>query len=301
MKKAFLYLLFLWLPFVVKANTYTLDNVPNVRLTDIRKHVSDPGNLLSAAATDSINAMLFQLEKTTGIETAIVVLPSIGDEDCFDFAYNLGRKWGVGKKKNDNGLVVLLVIDQRRVQFATGYGIEGDLPDAICKQIQVKAMAPSFKKGDWSTGMMAGVKMICGRLDGSMKGGLGETEEGSPITFFIVLFAMVGTFVILTVSKSRKANRCPHCGKHQLQRTDSQITGSRFGVKTEIVTYTCRHCGQKVIREQKHYDENNGGHGFGGPFIGGFWGGGSSGGGGGFSGGSFGGGSFGGGGSGTSF
>ena len=97
--------------------------------------------------------MLYQLETKTGVQTAVIVLPSIGDNDPLDFAYSLGRRWGVGKKKKDTGLVLLLVLDQRKIQFATGYGLEGDLPDAICKHIQMKVMVPAFRKNDWDTGM----------------------------------------------------------------------------------------------------------------------------------------------------
>lgn len=301
MKKHLVYIFFfLFVPVILQAKSYTIKEVPNVRHTDIRYHVSDPEKILSQEATDSIDAKLYQLEKKTGIETAVVVLPSIGSEDSFDFAYELGEEWGIGKKKNDNGLVILLVIDQRRIQIATGKGIEGDLPDAICKRIQMKYMIPSFKQGDWSTGLVKGVTSICGKLDGSMKAD-DDNEEGSSLDFFLILAAFVGTIIFTAVASNRKAKRCPNCHKYTLQRTDSELIGMTAGVKMEWVTYTCSNCGRKVVRKQSHYDENDHGHGFGGPFIGGFWGGGNGGGGGGFSGGSFGGGSFGGGGAGSGF
>ena len=96
-------------------------------------------------------------------------------------------------------------------------------------------------------------------------------------------------------------DKCPKCGKHQLQRISSQLAYRRGGVKAEDVTYICQNCGHTLIRRQNSYDENYRGGGAG-PII---FGGGSFGGrgfsGGGFSGGSFGGGSFGGGGAGSRF
>lgn len=65
----------------------------------------------------SIDAMLYALEQQTGIETVVAVVPSIGETDCFDFCHQLLNKWGVGKKDKNNGLVILLVTDQRCIQF----------------------------------------------------------------------------------------------------------------------------------------------------------------------------------------
>jgi uncharacterized protein len=297
MKRIFLYFLLLYMMPSLMAETkiYTLDNTPNVRLSNIRSYVSDPENILSQLACDSINSMLYNLERKTGIETAVVVLPSIGDAEIQNFAYQLGRKWGVGKKKNNNGLVLLLVIDQRKITFATGYGLEGDLPDAICKRIQTKAMIPSFHQNDWNTGLVRGVKYICGTLDGSMSANDDEDDDAGGY-FGIALFLMIFCPLFIVILKNRFTNRCPNCKKRGLQRTNSYVVSRYHGVKHEMVTYTCRYCGHQVKREEKDYDENVRGHGFGGPFIGG-----GSFGGGGFSGGSFGGGSFGGGGSTSGF
>lgn len=283
--------------------TYTTDNVPNVRLQDKMRYVSNPDGILSTQATDSIDRMLYGLEQKTGIETAVVVLSSIGNEECFDFAFNLASQWGVGKKGTDNGLVILLVTDQRCIQFVTGYGLEGDLPDAISKRIQSKYMIPWLRKGDWDNGMVAGVKAVCARLDGSMAAENKEKDANVMLLAlgFFGIILLAGGFAAYAV---RQTKRCPRCGKHKLMRTDSKLVSRVNGIKTEDVTYTCRNCGNKVVRRKKSHDENYRGGG-GGPFLGGFGGGflggGGRGGGGGFGGGSFGGGSFGGGGSGSRF
>ena len=132
----------------------TVDEVPNVHLKDARQYVTDPSAILSTAARDSINLMLGQLEQGSGIEVAVVMLPSIGNDDIFDFAHNLFRKWGIGKKKENNGLLVLFVMDQHKVRFTTGYGLEGTLTDALSKRIQMNEMVPAFKEGKWDEGMV---------------------------------------------------------------------------------------------------------------------------------------------------
>ncbi len=281
---------------------YTTKNIPKVHLQNKTKYVCNPAGILSTAACDSIDRMLYALEQQTGIETVVAVVPSIGEEDCFDFAHRLLNEWGVGKKGKNNGLVILLVTDQRCIQFYTGYGLEGDLPDAICKRIQTRYMIPYLKDGNWNAGMIAGVSAVCSRLDGSMEN---DTEEGDDDSLGLIIAGFFGIFLIaliVGIMAQRAATKCPNCGQHKLQRTGSTLISRRKGVKTEKVTYTCRNCGHKVVREQQSYDENYRGGGGSGPVIfggGGLFGG--SGGGGGFSGGSFGGGMGGGGGAGSRF
>lgn len=280
--------------------TYTTDNIPKVHLQDKTRYVCNPAGILSAEACDEIDRMLYALEQQTGIETVVAVVPSIGQEDCFDFSHRLLNEWGVGKKGKNNGLVILLVTDQRCIQFYTGYGLEGDLPDAICKRIQTKYMVPYLKDGNWNGGMVAGVKAVCARLDGSMANDTEEEEDISVGGILLGILGFLGVALIIGILAQRAATKCPNCGQHKLQRSGSVLVSRRNGVKTEDVTYTCRNCGHKVVRRQQSYDENYRGGGGGGPVIFG-GGGGSFGGGGGFSGGSFGGGMGGGGGAGTRF
>lgn len=293
-------LLCLFLPLQAQ-KVYTIDNLPKVHLQDKTRYVTDPENILTPEARRNMDAQLYQLEQKTGIQSVVAVVPSIGEEDCFDFCHQLLNKWGVGQKGKDNGLVILLVTDQRCIQFYTGYGLEGPLPDAICKRIQTRDMIPFLKDGRWSEGMEAGIRATCAHLDGSAP--VGEPDKGNsngPSLGFILLgaFGFLCVAMIIGIIAQRAASRCPKCGKHKLQRSSSQLIARRAGVKTEEVTYICRNCGHIVVRRQQSYDENYRGRGGGGgPII--FGGGGGFGGG--SFGGSFGGGSGGGGGAGSRF
>ena len=160
---------FLLIPLQAQEKVYTVDNLPKVHLQNKMQYVCNPAGILSQAACDTIDTMLHALEQQTGIETVVAIVPSIGDMECFDFCHQLLNQWGVGKKGKDNGLVILLVTDQRCIQFYTGYGLEGVLPDAICKRIQTKYMIPYLKDGNWNEGMVAGIRATCQRLDGSME------------------------------------------------------------------------------------------------------------------------------------
>lgn len=304
MRRIISILFFFCLLFSLQAQeVYTTKNIPKVHLQDKTRYVCNPANILSITACDSIDHMLYALEQQTGIETVVAVVPSIGSEDCFDFAHQLLNEWGVGKKEKNNGLVILLVTDQRCIQFYTGYGLEGDLPDAICKRIQTRDMIPYLKNGNWDEGMVAGVRAVCARLDGSMTNDT-EDEGNLPIGYMLLgLLGIIAVASLFGILAQRKATKCPNCGQHKLQRSGSVLVSRRNGVKTEDVTYTCLNCGHKVVRRQQSYDENYRGGGGGGPVIFGGMGGGRGfgGGGGGFGGGSFGGGMGGGGGAGSRF
>ena len=300
MRKLFLIcsLLCLLVNISLQAKEYTIKEIPMVHLQDRTRYVSNPDGILSESAVATMDQILYQLEQNTGIQTLVVAVTGIEGGDCFDFAYRLGKEMGVGQKGRDNGLVILLSTDERCIQFATGYGLEGVLPDAICKRIQSRYMVEPFGKGDWNTGMVEGIRAINGYLDGSMENIGGEEEEDMLPLYIFGAFMLggLGLFGFAVWSQ----NRCPKCKKHKIQRISSQTLSRANGFITEETTYLCQNCGHTFTRKTKSSDPNfRGPRGGSGPiFMGGGFGGR---GGGGFSGGSFGGGSFGGGGAGSRF
>ena len=282
----------------LQAKEYTIKEIPMVHLQDRTRYVSNPDGILSASAVATMDNILYNLEQSTGIQTLVVAVTGIEGGDCFDFAYRLGKEMGVGQKGRDNGLVILLSTDERCVQFATGYGLEGVLPDAICKRIQNRYMLEAFSQGDWDTGMLEGIRAVNGYLDGSMENiGSNEDEDMTPLYIFgAFMLGGLGLFGWAVWNQ----NRCPKCKKHKIQRISSQVLSRANGFITEETTYLCQNCGHTFTRKTKSSDPNYRGPRSGGPTI--FMGGGGFGGrGGGFSGGSFGGGSFGGGGAGSRF
>lgn len=276
----------------------SVDDVPNVRLTDVRRYVSDPTSILSPAATDTIDAILGRLEKSTGIETAVVMLPSIGENDIFDFSTSLFRKWGIGKKKSDNGLLILFVMDQHKVRFATGYGIEGTMTDAMSKRIQMQYMVPAFKQSDWNKGMVDGVRATAKVLDGSMEPEAADSDTDTDDILFSI--GIIVGIVLLVMFVSSIMQRCPKCHKRSaMKQMGVEIlrvsTGKGRRKRIRRTTYVCQYCGH-IMTKDEDIDDNSGSAAAGGAILGSMLG--SSGGGGGGSfGGSFGGGSTGGGGS----
>lgn len=124
----------------------TVDDVPNPKTYDADNWVSDPDHILDSETKNKINDILQQLEDSLTIEVAVVALNSIGEEEPHKFAVTLFNRWGVGKAEDDNGLLILLTRDIRDITFKTGYGLEGVLPDAICKEYRWKPWCHIFGK-----------------------------------------------------------------------------------------------------------------------------------------------------------
>ena len=283
------------IPLRLLAKEYSVKDVPNVLLQDARQRVSDPVGLLSPAARDSVNRMLASLKDEDGAEVAVVMLPSIGDADLFDFAHQLFRTWGIGNKKSNRGLLLLYVADIRRVRFTVGDGLEGTMTDAACKRIIERTMIPHFKKGDTDGGVVAGISAACERIRGAGEAEEQASDEEDEFPIFVAILFVGGavTFFFLLVTLVNRATRkCKYCGKVALRLVNTDIY-RKNGRKYKRETFICGNCGKLTERVRDISDDDSGAAAAGfiaGSMLGGGRRGGGIGGGGGFSGGSWGGG-----------
>lgn len=127
---------------------YSPSDVPNVNVSNRYKFVSDPAGYLDAATLEKVNKRLWDLRQQTSVEPAVVIVPSIGDMTVEDFTRKLFDSWKIGKSDKDNGLLFLLVPEDRRVRIETGYGLEGVLPDISCKNIISRDVVPNMQMGN---------------------------------------------------------------------------------------------------------------------------------------------------------
>ena len=125
-----IYISFLFLCVVVNAQKFTVAQVYNPKVDGQNYFVSDAAHVFSSSARNDLNDICCRLEQSTGVEVAIVVVPSIEGDDEYAFAYELFNHWRIGKEGKNNGLLWLYVVDIRAMKFETGYGLEGLLPDA---------------------------------------------------------------------------------------------------------------------------------------------------------------------------
>lgn len=272
-------------------------DIPNVQRVNKAQYTSNPDGILSPAAVARIDSICASLRQRAIAQVAVVAVDEIDGDDVFDFAVELFDAWGVGTSDKNNGLGILLVRNRHEIRFVTGGGLEGVLPDAICKRIQMRYMLPAFRADDYSAGMVAGVETVGKRLDGSeLDLGEGDTASDEELPAWAILvivfgFIIVPLAVILGVYYYQK--RCPRCHHLSLvQQSQQELELTQLSRLIEY-TYVCSKCGMVVKRQARSQRNDNLGGGAGGVFMGGGgFGGGSSGGG-------FGGGSFSGGGAGS--
>lgn len=119
--------------------------------------VSDEAGLLNDAQISQINSVLTELEAQTGAEVAVVTVPSVSSPTPRDFTTELFNLWGVGKVDADNGLLIVLVTGERRLEMETGYGLGATLTDGWLKVMQEREMVPHFRQGDFGQGLSAGI------------------------------------------------------------------------------------------------------------------------------------------------
>jgi uncharacterized protein len=136
-----------------------LTSIPNPRVTD-GTWVTDLPRALRAETVARLNQSIGDIERTHGIEMAVVVVRSLDGLSIEEFAEQLFNRWGIGKKHRDNGLLFLWSTGDRKVRVEVGYGLEGVLPDGKAGAILDAYVIPRFKAGEFDEGVMAGVDAV---------------------------------------------------------------------------------------------------------------------------------------------
>ncbi|MBI4977875.1 MAG: TPM domain-containing protein [Spirochaetes bacterium] len=157
---------------------YTAATVPNPKHAD-GGYVSNPDGILTLGDVSELNGIIADIEKTTGAQIAVVAVQSIGDAVPKDFAVDLFKRWGIGQKGRDNGVLLLVVPGARRWEIEVGYGLEGTLPDAVCKSIGERSFPAHFKKGEYGAGLIEGVRQIQRVLLSEQSAGTSHSSAGA--------------------------------------------------------------------------------------------------------------------------
>ena len=163
--------------------------------------VVDQAGLLSATAEAKITAMLEAHEQKTGNQVVVVTLDSLEGEAIEEYGVALGRHWGIGQKEKDNGVLLLVAPNERRMRIDVGYGLEGTLTDALCSVIIDRRLRPAFRAGDYEAGIRAGVEGILDVLENNLPEDLeaplpdesGSIEVIIPMMFMLFALAQLVT------------------------------------------------------------------------------------------------------------
>ncbi len=214
---------------------YTPELIPNVQLADSTRLVSDPAGYLTSQQTEELDASLRDIRHRYGVEYVIVLVPSIGERDIEGFSTELFRLWGLGAKKDNNGLLLLVAMEQNQMRFEVGYGLEGDLTDATASQIWRRDMVPHFRSGDYAEGLRAGVASVADvleesqwRSDGSRPTSRRESEsDGWMLLKLFFLFGFGVSLISMSILHSSvKQIRTPLVARQRLPALRSQISST---------------------------------------------------------------------------
>lgn len=179
--------------------------------------VVDNANLLSAATEADLTGKLEALEKTTGRQLVVVTLPDLGGLEIEEYGYRLGRDWGIGGEKADDGVLLIVAPNQRAVRIEVGYGLEPLLTDALSSVIIHSAILPKFRAGDMEGGIVAGTDALLQQLtlpaaearQRAVDAAQAPPPEAGDDDFPFLLFPMliIGVAMLLTFLGRRRRRR----------------------------------------------------------------------------------------------
>ncbi|WP_417517243.1 TPM domain-containing protein [Minwuia sp.] len=134
---------------------------------ELTGRVVDGAGILDSSTERDLTARLAAHEQASSNQVVVVTVPGLEGYEIADYGYRLGRHWGIGQQGRDNGVLLLVAPQERKVRIEVGYGLEGDLPDATAKLIIENEIIPAFKAGDMQRGIVRGADAILAAIDGA--------------------------------------------------------------------------------------------------------------------------------------
>ena len=160
----------------------------------LQGRVNDYAQMLSAPAKQQLETMLADLERTDGTQIAVLTIPSLEGQPIEEFAIRVAEQWGIGQKQNDNGALLVIAKNDRKIRIEVGYGLEGRLTDLATGRIIRNVIGPQFKTGRFDQGIIEGVSAMIGTVKGEYTaperapGGSRGQGSGSPGLFGLIAF-----------------------------------------------------------------------------------------------------------------
>jgi len=157
--------------------------------------ITDTANILTEEEERALESSLSTFQNETTNEIAVLIIKTLAGEPMSDVAVEVGRTWGIGTRENDNGILVLVAIDDREIFIATGYGLEGAVPDIVAHQIIEKEITPFFREGKYGEGIKGGIDALMMSTRGEYAPADSMMEESGGGNGFFVLF-IIGSILL---------------------------------------------------------------------------------------------------------
>ncbi|MDP2259127.1 MAG: TPM domain-containing protein [Caulobacter sp.] len=176
--------------------------------------VVDEANLLSPATEAALTQKLEALETATGRQLVVATLPSLQGLEIEEYGYQLGRSWKLGDEKTDDGVVLIVAPNERKVRIEVGYGLEPVLTDALSSVIIQATILPRFKAGDMEGGVVAGTDALIQQLslpDEAAKAQVAQAAEKpraeGPPRWILVLLVFGFVFMLISMMRAGRGGR----------------------------------------------------------------------------------------------
>lgn len=170
----------------------------------LRAHVNDTAGMLSPAAEQRLEQELTAFEKSDSTQIAVLTIPSLEGESLEEYSIKVAEAWKIGQKGKDNGAILLIAKQERKIRIEVGRGLEGKLTDLLSGRIIRGEIAPRFKAGDFDGGVSAGVAAIMAAVKGEYTASPGESgsgKKGSKPVLTVLLFLIIGCVVLGGISR----------------------------------------------------------------------------------------------------
>lgn len=175
--------------------------------------VVDYIGLLNASENRTLENKLKIFNDTSSSAIVIVIDDSTQGEDIFDYSYRLASEWGIGVKGKDNGVLMYIAFNDRRIYIQTGSGLEGALPDGVLKRIIENVITPAFRKGEYYNGIYNSTDIMMGLVSGEFTADEFLADDAVIVgTIFIIIFLIIFLVIAILIYRCKKRGDCNEGG-----------------------------------------------------------------------------------------
>ncbi len=184
-----------------------------------QRYVTDRAGVFGPGEAEALNAKLEQFERDTSNQLLVWVDRKLPEGFTLeDFTVRAGQKWGAGQKKEDNGAILFVFTEDRKVRIEVGYGLEGAIPDAIAKRIIEEEIVPRFREGNYPRGIEAGAEGMMAAARGEYRGTGRTVDEGrrgrqGQLSGCAVAAIFFGVFILLPILNRTRRGFRTHGGR----------------------------------------------------------------------------------------
>ena len=174
--------------------------------------INDNAGILSPSKENELERYLAGVENATGVQIGLLTIPSLEGDSLESYSLRVAERWGLGRSGNDDGAILLVAMEERKIRIEVGYGLEAVLTDATSGYIIREAIVPNFKSGDFEAGVAGGLQAMGGAVTGNepiapedIRQSESRRNDGVPVPVFLIVFIVI--FILTRMGGYRRYRR----------------------------------------------------------------------------------------------